>query len=90
MQAGGDDDEGELAGVHHPHVEADDGSLGAARGGGAARRGALLIVILVTLCFTSLLTTSVVTNLFFEQIRIPNLILFVIQKFFESESESYS
>ena len=41
MQAGGDDDEGELAGVHHPHVEADDGSLGAARGGGAARRGAL-------------------------------------------------
>ena len=41
VQAGGDDDEGELAGVHHPHVEADDGSLGAAGGGGAARRGAL-------------------------------------------------
>ena len=41
MQAGGDDDEGELAGVHHPRVEADDGTLGAARGGGAARRGAL-------------------------------------------------
>ena len=41
MQAGGDDDEGELAGVHHPRVEADDGALGAAGGGGAARRGAL-------------------------------------------------
>ena len=41
VQAGGDDDEGELAGVHHPRVEADDGTLGAARWGGAARRGAL-------------------------------------------------
>ena len=53
MQDGGDDDEGELAGVHHPRVEADDSTLGAARGGGAARRGALYKC---TIRFTSLLT----------------------------------
>ena len=53
MQAGGDDDEGELAGVHHPRVEADDSTLGAAGGGGAARRGALHKC---TIRFTSLLT----------------------------------